>query len=335
MIKIGLNGYGRIGRLAHRIILEGGTGLEVVAINARSEDTPMRAHLLKYDSLHGKLENEIRSEGNKVYIDGKPVTCLAVENASEIPWTDHGVEMVLECTGKAKNYEIAARHLKTGIKRVLVSAPMKDSTPTYVIGVNEKDLKAQDTVVSNASCTTNCIAPPLKLILAKWGIKSPSISTIHSFTHSQNLLDNSGRDLRRARSAVQSVIPTTTGSIKATTQIIPELKGKIDGMAYRVPIATSSVADMVIELEKPTTAEEVNDFFRKTSRMPEFENLIDYSDEPLVSIDFKGNRHSSIVDTELTQMIGGTTLKLICWYDNEFGYASRLVDMLGLMAKQL
>lgn len=335
MVKIGLNGYGRIGRLAHRIILEGGTDLEVVAINARSEDTQMRAHLLKYDSLHGKLENEIYGEGNKVMIDGKAVTCLAVKDAREIPWTDYGVDIVLECTGKAKNYDMAARHLATGIKKVLVSAPMKDNTPTYVIGVNEEDLKPEDKVVSNASCTTNCIAPPLKLILEKWGIKSASISTIHSFTHSQNLLDNSGRDLRRARSAVQSVIPTTTGSIKATQQIIPGLAGKIDGMAYRVPIATSSVADMVIELEKPTTVEEVNAFFRQIARDPYYENLIDYSDEPLVSIDFKGNRHSSIIDTELTQVIGGTTLKLICWYDNEFGYANRLVDMMERMGKQL
>lgn len=334
MIKVGLNGYGRIGRLVHRITLERDCGIEVVAINARSEDTPMRAHLLKYDSLHGKIPNEVKGEGNKVIIDGtKEVTCFAVKDASEIPWTSVGVEVVLECTGKAKNYEIAARHLKTGIKKVLVSAPMKDDTPTFVIGVNEQDLKPEHNVISNASCTTNCIAPIIKLVHEKWGINTASVSTIHSFTHSQNLLDNSGRDLRRARSAVQSVIPTTTGAVKATAQIIPELKGKLDGMAYRVPIATSSMADIVLQLQKPTTKEEINQFFRDISRTPEYEPIIDYSDEPLVSIDYKGNSHSSIVDTQLTQVTQGTTVKIVAWYDNEVGYANRLVDMIGLMSK--
>lgn len=336
MIKVGLNGYGRIGRLAHRITLAEDRGIEVVAINARSEDTPMRAHLLKYDSLHGKIDNDIRGVGNKMVIDGKKeVTCFAVENAADIPWQSVGVDIVLECTGHAKNYEIAARHLKTGIKKVLVSAPMKDETPTFVIGVNEQDLKAEDQVISNASCTTNCIAPIIKLVHGKWGIETASVSTIHSFTHSQNLLDNSGRDLRRARSAVQSVIPTSTGAVKATGQIIPELKGRLDGMAYRVPIATSSMADIVFHLKNPTTKEEINQFFREISRKPEFEKIIDYSDEPLVSIDYKGNPHSSIIDTELTQVIQGTTVKLVAWYDNEVGYANRLVDMIELMAKDL
>jgi len=331
MLKIGLNGYGRIGRLVHRILLQNDLGMEIVAINARSEDTEMRSHLLKYDSLHGKLENNIRGEGNKILIDDKAVTCLAVKDAREIPWRDYGVDIVLECTGKAKTYDIAARHLETGIRKVLVSAPMKDDTPTFVIGVNDKDMTGDEKVISNASCTTNCIAPPIKLIQDKWGIKSASVSSIHSFTHSQNLLDNSGRDRRRARSAVQSVIPTTTGAVKATAQIIPELEGKIDGMAYRVPIATSSVCDMVMELENPTTKEEINDFFRKISRNPEYEAIIDYSDEPLVSIDYKGNPHSCIIDTDLTQVINGHTVKLIAWYDNEYGYAYRLVDLMRLM----
>lgn len=334
MIRVGLNGYGRIGRLVHRITLQEDRGIEVVAINARSEDTQMRAHLLKYDSLHGKLENDIRGEGNKVLIDDKhEVTCFAVKDAGDIPWTSVGVDVVLECTGKAKNYEIAARHLKTGIKKVLVSAPMKDDTPTFVIGVNDKDLKPDQTVISNASCTTNCIAPIIKLVHEKWGIDTASVSTIHSFTHSQNLLDNSGRDLRRARSAVQSVIPTTTGAVKATGQIIPELKGRLDGMAYRVPIATSSMADIVMHLNKPTTKEEINQFFRDISRTPEYEKIVDYSDEPLVSIDYKGNPHSSIVDTDLTQVTQGTTVKIVAWYDNEVGYANRLVDMIELMGK--
>lgn len=331
MIKVGLNGYGRIGRIVHRILLQRNNGIQVVAINAKSEDTKMRAHLLKYDSLHGKMPNEINFTEKGIVIDGKEVVCHGIKDASEVPWKQQKVDLVLECTGKAKTYDIAARHLTAGAKKVLVSAPMDDSTPTFVIGVNEQNLKATDLVVSNASCTTNCIAPPIKLIHEKWGILNAFVSSIHSFTHSQNLLDNSGRDLRRARSAVQSVIPTTTGAVRATAQIIPELEGRLDGMAYRVPIATSSVCDMVFHLENNTSAEEINDFFRGIARQPGYEAIIDYCDEPLVSIDFKTNPHSSIIDTELTQVTNGRYVKLLAWYDNEWGYANRLVDMMELM----
>jgi len=258
------------------------------------------------------------------------VRCFAIKDASDIPWREKEVNLVLECTGKAKTYEIASRHLEAGVEKVLVSAPMKDDTPTFVLGVNEKDLKPEYKVISNASCTTNCIAPIIKLLHENWGVKNASVSSIHSFTHSQNLLDNSGRDLRRTRSAVQSVIPTTTGAIKATAKIIPELEGKLDGMAYRVPIATSSVCDIVCHLEKETTGEEINDFFRKIARDPYFESVIDYCDEPLVSIDFKSNPHSGILDTELTQVTDDHYAKLVVWYDNEWGYANRLVDMMEL-----
>ncbi|PIZ70860.1 type I glyceraldehyde-3-phosphate dehydrogenase [Candidatus Peregrinibacteria bacterium CG_4_10_14_0_2_um_filter_43_11] len=332
MIKIGLNGYGRIGRNVHRLLL-GHPELRVVAINARSEDTKMRAHLLKYDSLHGKLENDIHYANGTITIDGNEVRCFAVKDASEVPWTEAGVDIVLECTGKAKTYDIAARHLETGVKKVVVSAPMNDDTPTFVIGVNEKDLKSEYHVVSNASCTTNCIAPPMKLIHEKWGILNAFVSSIHSFTHSQNLLDNSGRDLRRARSAVQSVIPTTTGAVSTTGKIIPELNGKLDGMAYRVPIATSSVCDIVLHLEKPTTKEEMNQFFREIAKDPYFDSIIDICDEPLVSIDFKTNPHSSIIDTDFTQVTNGNYVKLLAWYDNEWGYANRLVDLMGMISK--
>ncbi|MBN2087407.1 aldehyde dehydrogenase [Candidatus Peregrinibacteria bacterium] len=332
-MRIGLNGYGRIGRNVHRILLNH-PDIEVVAINARSEDNVMRAHLLKYDSLHGKIPNEIIPNGDKITVDGKHIKCFSIKDASEIPWSDVGVDIVLECTGKAKTYDIAARHLAGGVKKVLVSAPMKDDTPTFVIGVNEQDLKAEYNVVSNASCTTNCIAPPIKLIHEKWGIKNASVSSIHSFTHSQNLLDNSGTDLRRCRSAVQSVIPTTTGAVRATAQIIPELKGRLDGMAYRVPIATSSICDIVLHLEKPTTANEINEFFRGIAKDPKFDDVIDVSDEPLVSIDYKTNPHSSIIDLGLTQVTGdGTYVKLFAWYDNEWGYACRLVNMMELLSK--
>lgn len=334
MLKIGLNGYGRIGRNVHRLTLNN-PNVEVVAVNARSEDARMRAYILKYDSLHGPLSNNIRANENndKLLIDNKEVKCLAIKDAAEIPWKDYGVDIVLECTGKAKDYAMAAKHLTGGAKKVVVSAPMKDDTPTFVIGVNEKDLKKEYQVVSNASCTTNCIAPPLKLIHQKWGILNASVSSIHSFTHSQNLLDNSGRDLRRCRSAVQSVIPTTTGAVKATAKIIPELKGKLDGMAYRVPIATSSVCDIVLHMAQKVTEEEINAFFRQISRDPYYEPIIDYSDEPLVSIDFKTNPHSCIIDTELTKVVDDRYLKLIAWYDNEWGYANRLVELMELMGK--
>ncbi len=296
----------------------------------------MRSHLLKYDSVHGKINNEIYAkDDDTMVVDGKEVRLIAVKDASEIPWKNYGVDLVLECTGKAKTYDIAARHLVGGAKKVLVSAPMKDNTPTYVLGVNEKDLKPDDNVISNASCTTNCIAPPIKLIHEKWGVESASVSSIHSFTHSQNLLDNSNRDLRRTRSATMSVIPTTTGAVKATARIIPELEGKLDGMAYRVPIATSSVCDIVLQLSKDVTKEELNEYFRKISRDTYFEPIIDFCDESLVSIDFKGNSHSGILDTELTQVINGRTLKILVWYDNEWGYANRLVDMMELLAKNL
>ena len=333
MIKVGLNGYGRIGRNVHRLSLNN-PNIEIVAINARSEDAKMRAHLLKYDSVQGKIDNDIYAKDEKtMVVDGKEVRLIATKDANEIPWRDHGVDIVLECTGKAKTIDIASRHLNGGAKKVLVSAPMKDDTPTFVLGVYEKDLKPEHNVISNASCTTNCIAPPLKLIHQMWGIESAAVSSIHSFTHSQNLLDNSNRDLRRARSAVMSVIPTTTGAVKATAKIIPELKGKLDGMAYRVPIATSSVCDVVIQLKNKVTKEEVNDYFRKISREAYYEPIIDFSDEPLVSIDFKSNPHSSILDTELTQVIGDKTLKVLLWYDNEWGYANRLLDMMELLAK--
>ncbi len=333
MLRIGLNGYGRIGRIVHRLSLLN-PNVEVVAINARSEDAQMRAHLLKYDSVHGKIDNNIYARGDDtIVVDDKEVKCIATKDASEVSWKDHEVDIVLECTGKAKTYDIASRHLVGGAKKVLVSAPMKDDTPTFVLGVNEKNLKPEHNVISNASCTTNCIAPPIKLIHEKWGIESASVSSIHSFTHSQNLLDNANRDLRRARSAVMSVIPTTTGAVRATAKIIPELEGKLDGMAYRVPIATSSVCDVVLQLEKSVDKDEFNEYFRGIARDPYYEPIIDYCDDPLVSIDFKTNPHSSILDTGLTQVIGDRTLKILLWYDNEWGYANRLVNMMELLSK--
>ncbi len=329
MLRVAINGYGRIGRNVHRLLL-GNPNIEIVAINSRS-DAVMRAHLFKYDSLHGKVENTVKVKNENMYVDGKEIKILSIKNKKDLPWEELKVDIVLEATGKAKTYEIAAEHLEAGAKKVLVTAPMKDDTPTFVFGINEEKLTDDLKVISNASCTTNCIAPVLKIIDEKYGIDNVFVSSIHSFTHSQNLLDNSGRDLRRSRSAVQSVIPTTTGSIKATSQLLPSLKGKIDGLAYRVPIATSSVCDIIMSLNNKTTAEEINEFIRAKTKEKKLNKIVDVCDEPLVSIDFKTNTHSSILDTLTTKVLQGKHAQILLWYDNEWGYAARLVDMLELM----
>jgi len=329
MLRIAINGYGRIGRNVHRLLLEN-SNIEVVAINSRA-DTEMRAHLFKYDSLHGRIENKVEVKDGNMYVDDKEIKILSIKDKKDLPWKELNVDVVLEASGKAKTYEIAAEHLEAGAKKVLVSAPMKDDTPTFVFGINEEQLTADLKVVSNASCTTNCIAPVLNIIDQEYGIENVFVSSIHSFTHSQNLLDNSGRDLRRSRSAVQSVIPTTTGSIKATAQLLPNLKGKIDGLAYRVPIATSSVCDVTLTLNSETNDTEFNNFVRTKTNEERLNRIVDVCDEPLVSIDFKTNTHSSILDSLSTKVLQGKHVQILLWYDNEWGYAARLVDMLELL----
>lgn len=330
MLKVGINGYGRIGRNVHRLLIDN-PNVQIVAINSRA-DNKMRSHLLKYDSLHGKIPAEVSYDDQFITVNGVKIKNFSVQHAKDIPWSEAGVDVVLESTGNVKTFDVAAEHLKGGAKKVLVSAPMKDDTPTFVFGVNEEGITDDLKVMSNASCTTNCVAPPLKAIHKEFGIENAFITSIHSFTHSQNLLDNSGRDLRRARSAVQSVIPTTTGSIRATAKIIPELEGKIDGLAFRVPIATSSVCDIRLVLNKNTTAEELNEFIRQKSQEARLKNIIDIADEELVSIDFKTNTHSSILDTELTKVMDGKYAQIMLWYDNEWGYAARLVNFLEKLA---
>ncbi len=326
MIRLGINGYGRIGRNIHRILLDN-PAIEIVAVNSRA-DAKMRAHLLKYDSLHGTLPNEIYAEQDAFFVDGKKVASLSVKNAEEIPWSDYGVDVVLESTGNAKTEAIAAKHLGGTVKNVLVSAPMKDKTPTFVFGVNDEGISADIPVMSNASCTTNCVAPPLKLLVEHFGVENAFVTSIHSFTNSQNLLDNSGRDLRRARSAVENVIPTTTGSIKALALIIPELDGRIDGLAFRVPTPTVSICDVRLVLQKDTTAEDLNQFFRDQAAKPQFKKIIGVSDGELVSMDFRTDIRSSIIDAPLTKVLQGKYVQLMLWYDNEWGYADRLADFL-------
>ncbi len=326
MIRLGINGYGRIGRNLHRILLDH-PSIEVVAVNSRAS-AQMRAHLLKYDSLHGALPNTITAEEDAFTVDGKQVASLSVKDAQDIPWSDYGVDIVLESTGKAKTGEMAAAHLGGSVTHVLVSAPMKDDTLTCVFGVNDADITVDVPVQSNASCTTNCVAPPLKLLAEHYGIENAFVTSIHSFTNSQNLLDNSGRDLRRARSAVENVIPTTTGSIKALAQIIPSLDGRIDGLAFRVPTPTVSICDVRLVLETATSAEELNQFFRDIAATPEHAKIIGVSDGELVSMDFRTDTRSSIVDAPLTKVLQGKYVQLMLWYDNEWGYADRLADYL-------
>jgi glyceraldehyde 3-phosphate dehydrogenase len=331
MLKIGINGYGRIGRNVHRLLINN-PNVQVVAINSRA-DSKMRAHLLKYDSLHGKIDADISRDKNSICVNGNEIANIAIKNPEEIPWKSYEVDVVLESTGKARMKSLAQKHLKGGAKKVLVSAPMKDDTPTFVFGVNENEITADINVLSNASCTTNCIAPTLKILLDNYGIDNVFVTSIHSFTHSQNLLDNSGRDLRRARSAVQSVIPTTTGSIRATGSILPELKGKIDGLAFRVPIATSSVCDIRLVLKKNTNEKELISLIKNKSQEPRLKKIIDVCEEELVSIDFKTNTHSAILDALSTKVVEGKYVQILLWYDNEWGYAARLVDMLEKLAK--
>jgi len=333
MLKIGINGYGRIGRNVHRMLINN-KKVKIVAINSRSS-AQMRAHLLKYDSLHGKINSQIEVKNDLIVVNGEEIKNLKIKDPIDIPWKECGVDVVLEATGQAKTSDIASQHLaQGGVKKVLVSAPMKDNTPTFVFGVNEEKITSDLKVMSNASCTTNCIAPILKILDENFTLQNAFVTSIHSFTSSQNLLDNSSRDLRRARSAVQSVIPTTTGSIKATGKILPNLAGKIDGLAFRVPIATSSVCDLRLVFAEKTSVEELNNLIKQKSQKENLSKIIDVCSEELVSIDFKTNTKSCILDTLSTKVIDGKFAQILLWYDNEWGYAARIVDFLELLAEK-
>ncbi len=330
MLKVALNGYGRIGRNLHRILIEN-DNIEVVAINNRSKNAKMRAHLLKYDSLHGKLDAEVSHTDDALIVNGKKITLLAHSDPEEAPWGDFDVDVVVAATGHVRTKEKAQSFLRAGAKKVLISAPMKDDTPTFVFGVNDHEITDDIKILSNASCTTNSIAPPMKVLEEHLGIENAFVTSIHSFTSSQNLLDNAASDFRRARSAVQSVIPTTSGAMKAISLVIPSLEGKVDGLAFRVPIATSSVSDVRFVFKKETTEKELNALMREAAA-GYMKNVLAVSDEPLVSIDFKTDPHSSIVDAMSTKVIDGKYAQMLYWYDNEWGYANRLKDFLEKLA---
>ena len=330
--KVGINGFGRIGRNAFRAAL-GNPDVEIIAVNDLT-DAATLAHLLKYDSVHGTLNAEVKVENDTIVVNGKPIKVLAERDPAALTWGSLGVQVVVESTGRFTDADKAAAHIKAGAKKVIISAPAKGEDITIVMGVNEdKYDAAKHHILSNASCTTNCLAPMAKIIHETFGIKHGMMTTVHSYTNDQMILDLPHKDLRRARAAALSIIPTTTGAAKAVALVLPELKGKLNGFSLRVPTPNVSLTDLVAEMEKPVTVEEVNAALKAASNGP-LKNIIEYCDEPLVSRDFNGNAHSCIVDSLSTMVVDGTLLKVIGWYDNEWGYSNRVVDLIAYIGKK-
>jgi glyceraldehyde 3-phosphate dehydrogenase len=330
--KIGINGFGRIGRLTFRGIKQHhASDLEIVAVNDLT-DAKTNAHLLKWDSNYGRYPGTVEATDDAIIVDGKKTKVIAERDPAQIPWRDYGAEIVIESTGLFTDATKAAAHLEGGAKKVIISAPAKNEDLTVVIGVNEANYDpGKHKVISNASCTTNCVAPVVKVLHQSFGVAKGLMTTIHAYTNDQRILDMFHKDLRRARTAATNIIPTTTGAAKAVTMVIPELKGRVHGMAFRVPVATVSVVDFVAELAREVTAEEVNQAFRKASAGA-LKGILEYCDEPLVSMDFKGNPASSIFDALSTMVIGGNMVKVLSWYDNEWGYSCRLGDLATFIA---
>lgn len=329
-IKVGINGFGRIGRQAFKIALEK-KELEVVGINDLTAPAVL-AHLLKYDSVYHKFNHEIKSTEKSIIVDGREYPVFAEKEPALLPWGKLGVDVVIESTGRFTDGEKASAHIKAGAKKVIISAPAKDEgvTPTIVLGVNQDKYKGEN-IISCASCTTNCIAPVLDVLNKKFGVEKAFMSTIHSYTAEQNLIDGpppggKAKDLRRARAAGINIIPTTTGAAISATQAIPSLKGKFDGVAFRVPTPVGSLSDFTLLLKKNVTKEEVNQAFIDASRVPHYKGYLEVSNEPLVLQDIVGDPASSIVDLQLTQVVDGNFVKVVAWYDNEFGYSNRLVE---------
>jgi glyceraldehyde 3-phosphate dehydrogenase len=331
-LKVGINGFGRIGRNILRAAL-GKRELDFVAVNDLT-DTKTLAHLLKYDSILGNLEQEVTASGDTITVGGDSFKVLSVKDPAELPWKALGVEVVFESTGRFTDRDKAELHLKAGAKKVVVTAPAKKPDLTVVLGVNEHRYDpGTHHVISNASCTTNCLAPFAKVLHEEFGIVRGWMTTIHSYTNDQQLLDLPHKDLRRARAAALSMIPTTTGAASAVGEVLPELKGKLDGIAMRVPTANVSVVDLVAQLNKKVTADDVNNAFRAAAAGP-LKGILAVEDAPLVSIDFRGNPHSSIVDSAYTKVMDGDFVKVMSWYDNEWGYSSRCVDLAILLGKK-
>jgi len=331
MVKIAINGFGRIGRCVFRQAF-GTKNMEFVAINDLT-DAKTLAYLLKYDSVHGIYDKDVKAKANSIVVDGKEIQIVAEKDPEKLPWAKMGVDVVIESTGRFTDKAGAGKHITAGAKKVIISAPAKDPDVTIVMGVNEKTYDAKKhNIISNASCTTNCLAPLAKVLNDKFGIQKGLMTTIHSYTNDQMLLDLPHKDLRRARAACVSMIPTTTGAAAAVSLVLPELKGKLDGMSIRVPTPNVSVVDLVATLNKDVTAEEVNAALKAASEK-ELKGILQYTDEPLVSIDFNNNKSSSIIDALSTKVIEKNMVKVLSWYDNETGYSQRLVDLAAYISK--
>jgi len=338
-VRIAINGFGRTGRSTFRRILKKHPNLDLVAINDLT-DPPTLAHLLKYDSLYGIYEKQVKFTKNAILVDGvyegKQVKVVAEPDPAKLPWEEMGIDVVLECTGRFIDFEGAKKHLEAGAKKVIISANAKnEKIPHFVLGVNEEKYNAKDDqIVAMCSCTTNCLGPVAKVLNDNFGIKKGFMTTIHSYTNEQRILDLPHRDLRRARAAALNIIPTTTGAAKAISRVMPELQGKLDGIAIRVPTPTVSILDLICEVEKKTTVEEVNYIFKKASQKKELKGIVGIEDAPLVSSDYKGNCFSAIVDAPLTR-VNENLVKVVAWYDNEWGYACRLAEFAEYVGKQL
>jgi len=330
-VRVGINGFGRIGRNVLRAaVMAKQTALEFVGVNDIT-DTKTLAHLLKYDSVHGRFPGTVEAKGDNLVVNGREIRVTAIKEPEKLPWKEQGVELVLESTGRFTDREQAAKHLSAGAKKVVISAPAKGEDITIVMGVNEKKYDpSKHHVLSNASCTTNCLVPVVKVVLDNWGLVHGFMTTVHSYTNDQQILDLPHKDLRRARAAALSIIPTTTGAAKATSLVIPEVKGKLDGVSLRVPTPDVSLVDLTVEVQKQTTIEEVNAAFKKAAQ-GDLKGILDVSDEPLVSTDYIGNLFSSVVDAKSTNVIDGTLVHVSSWYDNEIGYSARCVDLLAYL----
>ncbi len=330
-IKVGINGFGRIGRNVFRVITER-EDIDVVAINDLA-DARTLSLLLKYDSVHGKFDGDIEVKEDSIVVKGKEIKLTKEKDPAGLPWKELGVDIAIESTGIFTKKADCAKHLEAGAKKVILSAPSKDQLDaTIVMGINEKDLRSEHKIVSNASCTTNCLAPLVKVINDNFQIEKGLMTTIHAYTNDQNVADVMHKDLRRARAAAINIIPTTTGAAKAIGEVIPELKGKLDGMAMRVPVANGSVTDLVVSVKKATSTEEVNSVL-KAAADNELKGILEYCEDPIVSSDIIDNEHSCILDAMSTCVIDGNLIKVIGWYDNEWGYSNRMVDLVELIAK--
>lgn len=336
-VKVGINGFGRIGRQVYKAIYENHSDvLDVEAINDLM-NVETNAHLLKYDSTYGRFDGSIDVRDGDIYVDGERLKSFAERDPAKLPWGDLGVDIVLECTGIFRSGEQAGQHISAGARKVIISAPGKGVDATFVLGVNEETYDPENhNVISNASCTTNALAPAAKVLNDSFGIKRALMTTVHAYTNGQQILDMASKDLRRSRTAGINIIPTTTGAARAVSLVIPELEGRFDGMAFRVPVVTGSVVDLTAELERETTVEELNGAFKSASESDGWlGKVLGYSEEPLVSTDYIGTEKSSVIDALSTQVSGGTMAKVVAWYDNEWGYSMRLADLAAFVAEKL